>query len=198
MADDFFLSRWSRRKALARRGEPVAEPRPADGPPVAAMPGAAATAGAAAQPAVPAAPEPLPPVESLTPDSDFSAFMRAEVDPNLRRQALRTLFQDPRFNVMDGLDVYIDDYSRPDPIPAEWMGKLNQMVRLGDHREPDPEAAQAGAEAADAAAGAVPEPEGGAPVAAASEVPPAPQSDTGDAGDGSSEVEDSSHLPGRR
>ena len=58
--------------------------------------------------------------------------MRDEVDPGLRRQALRTLFRNPRFNVMDGLDTYIDDYSKPDPIPADWLGKLNQMARLGD------------------------------------------------------------------
>jgi hypothetical protein len=73
----------------------------------------------------------------LTPESDFTPFMRSEVDPGLRRQALRTLFRDERFNVMDGLDVYIDDYSKPDPIPPEWLGKMNQMARLGDYKPPE-------------------------------------------------------------
>ena len=73
----------------------------------------------------------LPPIESLTPQSDFTPFMRPDVDPALKRAALRKLFTDPHFNVMDGLDVYIDDYSKPDPLPEGWLEKLNQMARLG-------------------------------------------------------------------
>ena len=86
-------------------------------------------------PAEPGTPLPLPPIESLTPESDFAPFMQADVDSNLRRAALKTLFGDPRFNVMDGLDVYIDDYSKPDPLPEEWLGKLNMMKRLGSFVE---------------------------------------------------------------
>jgi hypothetical protein len=77
-------------------------------------------------------PAPLPPVESLTPESDFSPFMRAKVDESLKRRALKTLFQDPRFNVMDGLDTYIADYSQPDPLPEGWLEKMGQMAHLGD------------------------------------------------------------------
>ncbi len=55
----------------------------------------------------------LPSLESLTIDSDFAAFMRPGVDDSLKRGALKKLFSDPRFNVMDGLDVYIGDYSNP-------------------------------------------------------------------------------------
>jgi len=75
---------------------------------------------------------PAPPVETLTPESDFTPFMKPEVDADVKRAALRTLFRDPRYNVMDGLDVYIDDYSKPDPIPQEWLGQLNQLAHLGD------------------------------------------------------------------
>lgn len=127
MSGDDFLSRWSRRKHEARGGARQEEPAPPSLPP--------ASAQAAPAPAEPRKePPPLPPVESLTPESDFTPFMRSEVDPGVRQQALRTLFRDPRFNVMDGLDVYIDDYSKPDPIPADWLGKLNQLARLGDFR----------------------------------------------------------------
>src|SRR5262249_55017680 len=83
------------------------------------------------------APDPLPPVESLTPESDFTPFMQPGVDPAVKREALKTLLRDPRFNVMDGLDVYIDDYSKPDPMPEEWLGKLNQLKRLGHYLETD-------------------------------------------------------------
>ena len=38
--------------------------------------------------------------------------------------------RDPRFNVMDGLDVYIDDYSKPDPIAPEVLAQLNQLKYL--------------------------------------------------------------------
>jgi Protein of unknown function (DUF3306) len=126
MSDDRFLSRWSRRKAQAKG--PAAEPPPAVAP---------VTPAASAPPApeVPA-PLPLPPVESLTVDSDFAPFMQPGVDASLRRTALRTLLGDPRFNIMDGLDVYIDDYSKPDPLPEGWLEKLNMATRLGDYQPP--------------------------------------------------------------
>ena len=68
----------------------------------------------------------LPPIESLTPQSDFTPFMRPDVEPSLRRAALRKLFADPHFNVMDGLDTYIDDYSKPDPISPDMVKMLTQ------------------------------------------------------------------------
>ena len=68
----------------------------------------------------------LPPVGSLTIDSDFTAFLKPKVDEALKRQALKQLFRDPRFNVMDGLDVHIDDYSIPDPISPELVRQLVQ------------------------------------------------------------------------
>lgn len=119
-----FLSRWSRRK-LERQGE--------EGAAAAAVAPAAsvepAAQGGIASPAAPSpaetAPE-LPPIESLTSTSDFSAFMHPAVAPALRRAALKKLFADPHFNVMDGLDTYVDDYSIEDPIPEELMKKLYQ------------------------------------------------------------------------
>ena len=128
MSDENFLSRWSRRKVEARTSPPPAEePKPAVAVP--AEPAAAVPAKAA---------EPLPPVESLTIDSDFSPFMQPGVDPLLRRQALKTLLHDPRFNVMDGLDTYIDDYGKPDPIPPAMLRRMTQSALLGlFESEPD-------------------------------------------------------------
>jgi hypothetical protein len=129
--DEGFLSRWSRRKRAAAGGTPTGEP--SSPPPEAA----AATGELAAEPhgakdLAARPPEPLPPVDSLTIDSDFSPFMAREVDPGVKREALKALFRDERFNVMDGLDVYIDDYTKPAPIPAEWYAKMAQMAYLGD------------------------------------------------------------------
>jgi hypothetical protein len=133
---DDFLSRWSRRKIQARQGEvqaPLPEEAQAvqgDGLPVATQP--------------PAPPAPLPPIESLTSESDYSVFMRPDVDPGTRRLAMKKLFEDPRYNVMDGLDTYIADYSLPDPLPEGWLEKMNQVARLGIFKPaPEPEVAEA-------------------------------------------------------
>lgn len=93
-----FLRRWSRRKRDA------AAPAPA----------------AASAPGEPK----LPSLDSLTFESDFKAFMQAKVEESVKRAALKKLFSDPRFNVMDGLDIYIDDYSKDDPIPPEMLAGL--------------------------------------------------------------------------
>jgi hypothetical protein len=96
-----------------------------------AVPGAApAPAGTASTTAVAGstsgAAAPLPALESLTIDSDYSPFMQPGVDDAMKRGALKKLFSDPHFNVMDGLDVYIGDYSKPDPIDPAIVRTLTQ------------------------------------------------------------------------
>lgn len=107
-----FLSRWSRLKQEVR-DQPVEPPQEM-------------------APAVdPKAPPPeLPPVEELTLESDFRGFFHPKVNENLRRSALKKLFTDPHFNVMDGLDVYIDDYSQPNPLPAAMLAQLRQAQKI--------------------------------------------------------------------
>jgi hypothetical protein len=148
----FALRRWSQRKLATQRGaraEQIAhvdvnapappaavsvaeagERAPKAGATLVRDDGTAAFVGAtpssSASVAAPAAEPPLPPVESLTFESDFSLFMRPGVDETVRRAALRQLLRDPRFNVMDGLDVYIDDYSKPSPIEPEVVRSLMQ------------------------------------------------------------------------
>jgi len=137
-----FLGRWSRRK-LAGAGKTLLADAPASGPLPTTVVGhgvAAASVSAAAEPApaerdagTPAAEAQLPPVEALTLDSDFTAFLKEEVSEALRRKALHKLFADPHFNRMDGLDVYIDDYNIADPIPPNLMEKLKHAREwLGD------------------------------------------------------------------
>jgi hypothetical protein len=69
-------------------------------------------------------------LKNLGPDSDFGVFLREEVSEVIRRQAMKKLFADPHFNVMDRLDTYIDDYSISDPIPPEMLAGLRQMQDL--------------------------------------------------------------------
>ena len=158
MSDEPFLSRWSRRKSEAK-----VEPAPVE--------------NAIEQPSNPPAsldsqappPEPLPPVESLTPESDFAPFMKAEVDPGVKRQAFKKLIEDPRFNVMDGLDVYIDDYSKADPLPEGWLEKMNQVKHLGIFKPPAEEAEAEPTAQAEPLQKAMEE----QPLAAPAEAPPA-------------------------
>jgi hypothetical protein len=126
----FSLSRWSERKRAVARGEAVAEAPPApigDTKTVADVAVAGVATGGADAAAV--APEiALPDVDSLTFDSDFTVFMTGKVDESVKRAALRTLLHDPRFNVMDGLDVYIDDYSIPSPMSPDILAQLRHSI----------------------------------------------------------------------
>ncbi len=131
-----FLSRWSQRKLEASREASLRDPGTSVAPPVsnasnapnAPVPASTPTAHV---PAAPVAPE-LPPLESLSFDSDFAQFMQPSVDESLKREALRKLFNDPRFNVMDGLDVYIDDYTKFVPMTPEIVAQLNHAKFLFD------------------------------------------------------------------
>lgn len=147
MSDSSFLSRWSRRKAAVREGMPVpAEPAP---PAVVADAIPAATGAAPEAPQVPA--PTLEDVAALRPGDEIARFVARGVDESVKRAALKTLFADPHFNVMDGLDIYIDDYSKPDPIPPEILRQLRQSETLGLFEPTDEEraAAQAAAAAAE-------------------------------------------------
>ena len=119
-----FLSRWSRVKLEAVHEHQL-------------------EADAVEVPELPA--KPLPPVDQLNFESDFTAFMHSKVEEVVKRAALKKLFSDPRFNVMDGLDTYIDDYSIEDPISAELLEQLQHARRTLFGPEPERPAADAGA-----------------------------------------------------
>jgi len=147
-----FLGRWARRKTDALQGKPLDEP-PAPLKPatanapaakVAPLPGAtpvadAADAGEAAQPEK--IPLSLEDVRQLGKDADFSPFMARDVGPEVRNAAMKKLFSDPHFNVMDGLDIYIDDYSKADPIPESMLRQMAgaEFLKLFEHEKKDEE-----------------------------------------------------------
>jgi hypothetical protein len=130
----FSLRRWSQRKLEAARTE-VQHSSRTPLPPVDVVATGQAPAGTAqdaiqtagsASASTPSANVDLPAIESLTIDSDFAPFFKPQVDESIKRAALKQLFRDPRFNVMDGLDTYIDDYTQPDPIPSAMLEDLMQ------------------------------------------------------------------------
>jgi hypothetical protein len=72
----------------------------------------------------------LPPVEKLTPESDFSGFMHPKVEDALRRVALKKLFTDPHFNLPDPYEAYSGDWTVGEPISEELLATLNQARTL--------------------------------------------------------------------
>jgi hypothetical protein len=143
----FSLRRWSQRKLESARAE-VPAPAQAAPPPVDASAAAQTPAetahsalertGSTSVSTQPANAE-LPAIESLTIDSDFAPFFKPQVDESIKRAALKQLFRDPRFNIMDGLDTYIDDYTQPDPIPSAMLEDLMQRrVFFPPSAESDP------------------------------------------------------------
>ena len=149
-----FLSRWARRKEQVRTGVAVLPEPVLQAPVVAAPPAAAVVVASTEVPAVDdqsvAEAEPLPTmadVALLTRESDYSRFVSPGIDEGVKRAAMKKLFTDPHFNVMDGLDTYIDDYGIPDPIPEAMLRRMTQskFLRLFDD---DPAPADAAAKPA--------------------------------------------------
>ena len=124
-----FLSRWSRRKAEVRQNVALDEISEKSLAPPTKLVGSLDQEGdqkthldsAAQQKPAPS----MADVQSLTKDSDYTQFMAGEVAPEVKNAAMKKLFADPHFNVMDRMDVYIDDYGQSDPIP---QAMLRQMV----------------------------------------------------------------------
>ena len=135
---DGFLGRWSRRKAGL-------EPEGLDGAVPELKPKVTPTPAPHDKKTIenttaPAEAEPLPPtledaesIDRFAPD--FSAYVKPGIDPEVQREAMKKLFSDPRYNIMDGLDIYIDDYSIPDPIPMEMLKRMVQSESLGLFRK---------------------------------------------------------------
>jgi hypothetical protein len=150
MPNEGFLKRWSRLKAEPEAPElPLVEPAPA--------------------PATAVSDTPLPTLDDaarLTAQSDYSAFVARGVDSSVRRLAMKKLFADPHFNVVDGLDIYMGDYNLPSPVSEAMLASLTHArSALGRFDEI--------VEAVDAAVDTEPSPNIEAP-AAESPAPPLP------------------------
>lgn len=147
MSEEGFFSRWSRRKRAVEAGLPAEEP-------------AAPEAVPAVPAAVPVAEEPpldlatLPPIESLTLESDITAFLRKGVPAVLQRAALRRAWTlDPAIRDFVGPADYAWDYNAVDGVPGASLnltGNLREM--LAQAFGPAPEETVATEPAAEAAA----------------------------------------------
>jgi hypothetical protein len=109
--EEAFLQRWSRRKKETPVEKTDEKPAPT-----------------------------LPPVDKLTPESDFTGFMHPKVEDALRRVALKKLFSDPHFNVPDPYEAFSGDWTGGEPIPDEMLAALNQAQQLlfSDKKKEEP------------------------------------------------------------
>ena len=110
-----FLNRWSR---LKREGVPEKKeetPKPA-----------------------------VPPLDQLTPESDFTPFMHPKVEDALRRVALKKLFNDPHFNTPDPFEPFSGDWNVGEPISEELLATLNQAKQhlFSEQKKDEPPAAE--------------------------------------------------------
>ncbi len=134
-----FLQRFHRRKVAARRGELTsAEPDRAE------IDEKRRAADSNEKPVL--TDDDMPPVESLTADSDFSGFLSDGVSETLRREALRRLWRVADFEFVDDLDIYASDYTNFEPlggiVTAEMQHRMEleakrQMEKLAEVDEPD-------------------------------------------------------------
>jgi len=91
-----FLSRWSRRKLAVEEAAEIEKKTAAEITPE-------NTDSAAAE--VTDKPDPVQSVE------DKPLWQRDDIDPREKQQAMRDLFRKPKFNQVDGLDEYDNDYN---------------------------------------------------------------------------------------
>ena len=128
---DGFLSRWSRLKNEAK-AEPQEPPALAPAP--------------AEQEHAEAPPPDLPPVETLTKDSDFSAFLQAGVPEELKKAALAKLWtSDPLFSQPEVFDLHMEDYSFPsvpEVVRTAWNFGKEVVEELADRSANFPEASE--------------------------------------------------------
>jgi hypothetical protein len=134
-----FLSRWSRKKTAARGeqdGDAESSPETRAVEP-GSDPGSNSQAPQETEtghvPENAPGDEDMTPIDELGDDSDYSGFFSARVSPDLRKKALRRLFQSPKFNIRDGLDDYDDDYTTFVPlgstVTAEMRRRAEDLLR---------------------------------------------------------------------
>lgn len=118
------LSRWSRRKAEARDHTPadknlLQDEEQADLP---------VAVESVEEPVL--TDDDMPPIESLTEDSDYSLFMSSGVSDKLRNLALRKMFHVPGFNIRDGLDEYDEDYTFFEPLGDIVTSDMKHQIEM--------------------------------------------------------------------
>ncbi|MES2711731.1 MAG: DUF3306 domain-containing protein [Pseudomonadota bacterium] len=145
MSEEGFLSRWSQRKRAALRGE--APPEPGVEMPIVETPAPEAAASPPEEP--PFDPASLPPVESLTAESDFLPFLARNVPALLKRAALRRMWSlDIAIRDYVGPADYAWDYNAVDGVPGSSLDLIGDIQKylaqaIGAAPAPEPDTPEA-------------------------------------------------------
>jgi hypothetical protein len=126
----------------------------------------------------------LPPIETLTKESDFTPFLADKVPDFIRRRALSVLWRsDPLFGHLDGLNDYDLNYRVIDTvidIAKDTIYRVGKGHRTDEEEAADraeEAAAQKAVEAKDADTAAVPESPPSSDAETADDAEPAPKTD---------------------
>jgi hypothetical protein len=158
---DAFLSRWTRRKRVARSGADPDAAQPETSDDAESLARAAPAAGdeppASGEGDAPElTDEDMPPVDSIDEDTDMSGFFSPKVSQAVKKAALRKFFHSPAFNIVDGLDDYDDDFTSfpalGDIITSDMRGQMEReaeraresMAKADEVVEPAPPEEAAG------------------------------------------------------
>ncbi|MCG6871799.1 MAG: DUF3306 domain-containing protein [Gammaproteobacteria bacterium] len=132
--DEGVLQRWARRKSESQlEAEPAPPAEPLTAEPSAELPGEPDKTDAD-----------MPPIESIHEDSDVSDFFSPGVSDKLRQSALKKLFRSAKFNIVDGLDDYDDDFTTYEALGDIITSDMRHQMELIQERA---EAALAAGEA---------------------------------------------------
>jgi len=178
-ADGNFLARWSRRKANGaqqRRSSAGAAGQPPSGGELSEGRRDGAELPARA-PQTTLTDAHMPPIDSLTENSDFSGFLSPGVSEELRKLALRKLFRSAIFNDRDGLDDYDEDFRHFPALGDHITSDMKHRMELDEQRK---RRAQEAETQAAAEAEPPPKPDGPAEQAAPHEAPDDPAGEAGD------------------
>jgi hypothetical protein len=112
-----FLSRWSRRKLDDNESEAVT-------------------------PEVDLSPPEISELDSVNPEASQSSepaeelpiWQQKDVDPELKRNALRSLFQQAEFNYRDGLNDYDHDFTKQPKLGDIVTVQMKRMIKLAQQK----------------------------------------------------------------
>ncbi|MDH5592690.1 MAG: DUF3306 domain-containing protein, partial [Gammaproteobacteria bacterium] len=76
-----------------------------------------------------------PEVEPPTSDHEsLPVWQQKDADPDIKRQALSTLFRQPQFNELDGLNEYDEDYTSFSSLGNVVTQEMKRMLRLAEEK----------------------------------------------------------------
>ncbi|MFT5113539.1 MAG: hypothetical protein ACI8P9_002870 [Parasphingorhabdus sp.] len=121
--EERFLSRWSRRKLDPQPLEVSEENPPEDN---------LLEEQIIAEPVLTDAD--MPALDTITEDSNVSAFLSSGVSQELRNKALRKMFVSAAFNVRDGLDEYDDDFTKFEKLGDIVTADMRHQMEMEQER----------------------------------------------------------------